>query len=162
MLDELRVKDVFVKIEDYPNISQHAPIGYAIDMMHRVLEDKNKYRTILVIDDDEHLRGYLTLRDLIRAIGPEYLHKKRPDVKGHQPFNFEGLGQDLTSLSLLWQEGFTLKLHGELKKPVKEYMTLMQDQVTLMLPSQNVSILCWFMMGLMIDVVIVLGMQVNG
>lgn len=131
MLDNLCVKDAYIKVDDYPNISDNAPIGHAIHIMHHVLEDQSKYRTILVLDDDDHLKGYLSLRDLIRAVGPDYLHKKRPDVKGHQPFNFEGLGQDLTALSLIWQDGFTLKMHDGLSKPVSEYMTLMEDQVSL-------------------------------
>lgn len=131
MLDKLTVNDLYQTIEDYPNISVDAPIGHAIHIMHNVLEDKSKYRTILVLDDDDHLKGYLSLRDLIRAVGPDYLHKKRPDVKGHQPFNLEGLGQDLSALSLIWQDGFTLKVQGELSKPVSEYMTLMEDQVSL-------------------------------
>jgi len=101
MLDKLCVKDVYVKIDDYPNVSLHAPIGYAIHMMHHVLEDKNKFRTILVLDDEDHLKGYLSLRDLIRAVGPDYMHKKSPDVRGHQPFNLEGLSQDLTALSVI-------------------------------------------------------------
>ena len=130
MLDDLRVKDVYVKIDDYPNISQHAPIGHAINMMHNILRNKSKFRTLLVLDDDDHLKGYLSIRDLIRAVGPDYLHKKKPDVKGHQPFNIEGLDQDLSALALIWQEGFTLKLHDELKKPVKEHMTLMEDSVS--------------------------------
>ena len=131
MLDELHVKDVYVKIDDYPNISHNAPIGQAIYMMHHVLEDKHKFRSILVLDNDDRLKGYLSLRDLIRAVGPEYLHKKRPDVKGNQPFDLKGLGQDLTTLSLLWQDGFTIKLHEELNKPVADHMTLIEDQVSL-------------------------------
>lgn len=130
MLDKLRVNDVYVSIDDYPNISMDAPIGHAIHMMHNVLEDKNKYRTILVLDDEDHLMGYLTLRDLIRAVGPNYLHKTRPAVKGHQPFNLEGLTQDMSALSLIWQEGFTLKLQDELNKPVSDYMTLVEDTIT--------------------------------
>ncbi|MDH3947447.1 MAG: CBS domain-containing protein [Gammaproteobacteria bacterium] len=131
MLDKIRVKDVYIKIDDYPNISLHAPIGHAIHMMHDVLEDKTKYRTILVLDDDDHLKGYLSLRDLIRAVGPDYLHKKRPNMKGHQPFDFEGLTQDMSSLSLILEEGFTLKLQDELDKPVSEYMTLIEDKTSL-------------------------------
>lgn len=129
MLDDVRVKDVYIRIEDYPNVSLDAPIGHAIHIMHHVLADKNKYRNILVLDDDDHLQGYLSLRDLIRAVGPDYLQKRRPDVKGHQPFNIDGINQDLASLSLLWEEGFTAKMHNELKKPVRDYMTLMEDQV---------------------------------
>lgn len=132
MIENHLVKDIYVKIDDYPNILESSPIGNAFYMMHSVLEDKHKYRSILVLDDNSHLKGYLSLRDLIRAVGPDYLHKVHPDVKGHQPFNFEGLGQNLSALSLLWQEGFSVQqLQTEAKKPVSEYMTLMNEQVSL-------------------------------
>lgn len=131
MLDNVRVKDLYITIDEYPDISLDAPIGYAIHFMHRVLQDKNKYRNILVLDDDEHLQGYLSLKDLIRAVGPDYLHKENPAVKGNQPFMFEALEPDVAALSLMWEEGFTARLHSELKKPVRKYMTLMADQVSL-------------------------------
>lgn len=132
MLENHQVKDIYVKIEDYPHVSVDTPIGNAFHIMHSVLEESHKYRSILVLDADKHLKGYLSIRDMIRAVGPDYLHKKRPDVKGNQPFDFVGLGQDLSSLSLLWQEGFTVEqLQKEAKKPVSEYMTLIEDQVTL-------------------------------
>lgn len=132
MLENHLVKDIYVKIDDYPNISGDAPIGDAFNVMHSVLEDKNKYRSILVLDENSHLKGYLSIRDLIRAVGPDYLHKKRPDVKGHQPFNFEALDQNLSALSLLWQDGFDVEqLKSEVKKPVNQYMTLIEEQVSL-------------------------------
>lgn len=132
MLENRQVKDIYIKIENYPNISADAPIGHAFHIMHHTLEDKHKYRSILVLDDDDHLKGYLSMRDLIRAVGPDYLHKTRPDVKGHQPFNFEGLDQNLSALSLLWQEGFNVnQLKSEITKPVSDYMTLVEEQVLL-------------------------------
>lgn len=129
MLDELCVKDVYIKINDYPNISLHAPIGEAIHIMHHILGAKTKYRKILVMDDEEHLRGYLTVIDLVRAVGPDYLKKNRPDVKSNQPFSI--VDQDMSALALFWQEGFTVKMHDELAKPVYEYMTHLEGQVTL-------------------------------
>lgn len=130
MLDDLLIKDIFVKIDDYPNISMDAPIANAFKLMHHVLEDKSKFRTILVLDDEDQLKGYITLRDLVRAVGPDYLHKDRPALKGNQPVG-KAFSQDLTSLSLLWQDEFTFNMKDELMKPVSEYMTLMQDQVSL-------------------------------
>ena len=94
MLDNVRVKDLYIKIDDYPNVSLDAPIGHAIHIMNHVLEDENKYRNILVLDDDDHLQGYLSLRDLIRAVGPEYLQKRHPDIKGNQPFYSEEITED--------------------------------------------------------------------
>ncbi|MCW9024124.1 MAG: CBS domain-containing protein [Gammaproteobacteria bacterium] len=129
MLDDLKVKDVYLKTEDYPNISVNAPLGQAFHLMHHVLEDKTKFRTILVLDDDNRLKGYLSLRDLISAVGPDYLKKCHPHFMRNQPIS--GFCQDLTSLSVIWQEGFTLKLHDELNKPVSECMTPMEDLVIL-------------------------------
>jgi hypothetical protein len=40
MLDNVRVKDLYITLDDYPNISLDAPIGHAIYVMHRVLQDK--------------------------------------------------------------------------------------------------------------------------
>jgi Mg/Co/Ni transporter MgtE len=131
MLENHLVKDIYVKIDDYPNIKEDTPIGNAFYMMHNVLEDQHKYRSILVLDEDQHLKGYLSIRDLIRAVGPDYLQKERPDVKGNQPFNFSGLDQNLSALSLLWQDGFSVEqLQGEAKKPVSQYMTLIEEQVS--------------------------------
>lgn len=129
MLDDSRVRDVYIRIDDYPNISLHAPIGHAFHIMHHVLEDKNKYRTILVLDDDSHLKGYISLKDLIKSVGPDYLKKTKPHFMKSQ--TLDGFEQDLTSLSLIWQEGFTLNLQDVLAKPVSECMTVMEDQVTL-------------------------------
>jgi len=129
MLDELCVKDVYIKIDNYPNILVNAPIGEAIHIMHHELEEKNKYRTILVMDDNDHLQGYLSIFDLIRAVGPDYLQKNRQNVKSHQPYAV--MAQDMSALALIWQEGFSVKMHDELAKPVYEYMTHMESGVSL-------------------------------
>ena len=132
MIENHLVKDIYVKIDDYPNIQETSPIGNAFYMMHNVLEDQHKYRSILVLDENNHLKGYLSIRDLIRSVGPDYLQKVHPDVKGHQPFNFEGLDQNLSALSLLWQDGFSVEqLQNEAKKPVSRYMTLIEEEVSL-------------------------------
>ncbi len=129
MLDELCVKDIYITIDHYPNILLNAPIGEAIHIMHHELEEKTKYRTILVMNDEGHLEGYLSVFDLIRAVGPDYLQKNRPDVKSHQPHAI--MDQDMSALALIWQEGFTLKMHDELAKPVCEYMTQMESTIAL-------------------------------
>jgi predicted transcriptional regulator len=128
MLDDLHVRDFYVPITDYPHVSVSASICDAIQMMHSSLSEGHKYRTILVTDDAQHLKGYLSLRDLTRAIGPKYLSKKAPDYKGHQPFM--GISDDFTALSLIWQEGFTLKIMEEVRKPVADVLTLIKNTVS--------------------------------
>jgi len=129
MLDDLHVRDCYIPITDYPHVPATASICDAIQMMHNNLSEGHKYRTILVTDDNQHLQGYLSLRDLTRAVGPTYLSKKTPDYKGHQPF--QGISDDFTALSLIWQEGFTLKVMEEARKPVSGVMTLIENTVSL-------------------------------
>ncbi len=129
MLDDLHVRDCYVPIADYPHVPASATICDAISMMHSNLSEGHKYRTILVTDENQHLQGYLSLRDLTRAVGPNFLSKKAPDYKGHQPF--QGISDDFTALSLIWQEGFTLKIMEEAKKPVSGVMTLIMNTISL-------------------------------
>ena len=127
MLDDHIAKDFMVSIDDYPHITESTTICEAISLMQSNLHETHKYRTILVTDEEGHLTGYLSLRDLIRAVGPRYLRKEEPDYKGHQPFM--GVSTDLSALALIWQEGFTVKIREEAKKPVKDMLTLIEHTV---------------------------------
>ena len=128
MLDDLVARDFMIPIDEYPHIKVSSSICDAMSLMRDSLAAPNKYRTILVTDDNEHLLGYLSLRDLIRAVGPRYLKKEAPDYKGHQPF--QGIPTDLSALSLIWQEGFSVKIREEAQKSLEGMMTLMEDTVS--------------------------------
>jgi Mg/Co/Ni transporter MgtE len=129
MLDGLTVRDFYIPMTDYPHIESTSSVCKAIVLMYSSLTEGQKYRTILVTDEQQHLMGYLSLRDLIRAVGPKYLRKKKPQIKGHQPFQVTE--QDFTALSLIWQEGFTDKIREEAKQPVADVMTLVDKTVTM-------------------------------
>jgi CBS domain-containing protein len=131
-LDNLTAQDLYIPIDQYPHLTEDAAVSTAIDMAHKALVECAQFRTILVTDSELHLKGYLSLRDLIRAVGPDFLHKRESSYHGNQPF--QGLEQDFTALSLIWQEGFTLKVKEEIKKPVHQVMTLVQDTVSLSAP----------------------------
>lgn len=129
MLDDLKVRDIYIPMQNYPHIPVTATICDAIKLMHSSQTEAHKYRTILVHDNEEHLVGHLSLRDLLRAIGPRYLRKAGPSVKGNQPF--EMIPQDFAALSLIWQEGFTSKIQEEAQNPVTNYLTLFEHTVKL-------------------------------
>lgn len=129
MLDTLTVRDFYIPMTDYPHIDASSPVCKAIVLMHSSLAAGHKFRTILVVDERQQLKGYLSLRDLTRAVGPPYLRKKAPQIRGHQPFQVTD--QDFTALSLIWQEGFTEKIREEAMRPVAEVMTLVDRTVTL-------------------------------
>ncbi len=128
MLDDLLARDFMIPIEEYPHVTDASSVCEAMSLMHNALSESHKYRTILVTDEDQHLLGYLSLRDLIRAVGPRYLRKEAPDFKGHQPFR--GVPSDLSALALIWQEGFSVKIREEAKKPVRDMMTLIEYTVS--------------------------------
>ncbi|TNF37587.1 MAG: CBS domain-containing protein, partial [Gammaproteobacteria bacterium] len=129
MLDNLKVRDIYIPMENYPHIADTATICDAMKMMHSSQTEAHKYRTILVHDQDQHLIGYLSLRDLLRAVGPDYLKKAAPSIKGNQPF--VGIPQDFSALALIWQEGFTVKISEEAQNTVAKYLTLFEHSVKL-------------------------------
>ena len=75
MLDDLLARDFMIPIEAYPHIDVSSSVCDAMALMHSSLAAPHKFRTILVTHEHQHLRGYLSLRDLIRAVGPRYLRK---------------------------------------------------------------------------------------
>jgi CBS domain-containing protein len=128
MLDDLLAGDFMIPIQEYPHIDASSSVCDAMSLMHSSLAAPHKFRTILVTDEHQHLLGYLSLRDLIRAVGPRYLRKEAPSYKGHQPF--QGIASDLSALSLIWQDGFSVKIREEAKKPVKDMMTLIEHTLS--------------------------------
>lgn len=128
MLDSLSVRDLYVSIDEYPHIAADAPIAEAFAILNSALEAHTRYRSMLVHDDDGRLQGYLTMRDLVHAVA-DFQHGKQTAYKYYHPF--EGIPEDFTALSLIWQDGFTLKIREETGKPVHEVMTLVEDTVCL-------------------------------
>jgi CBS-domain-containing membrane protein len=128
MLDSLSVRDLYVSLDEYPHIGADAPIAEAFAVMNSALEAHTRYRSMLVLDNQGYLKGYLTMRDLIHAVA-DFQHSTRPGYKYYHPF--EGIPEDFTALSLIWQEGFTLKIREETANPVQQFMTRVEDTVSL-------------------------------
>ena len=128
MLDKLSVRDLYVSIDEYPHISADAPIAEAFAVINSALEAHTRYRSMLVHDKYGYLKGYLTMRDLIHAVA-DFQHGKQPAYRYYHPF--EGIPEDFTALSLIWQEGFTLKIREETGTPVHEVMNRVEDTVCL-------------------------------
>ena len=128
MLDSLSVRDLYVSIDEYPHIDADAPIAKAFAILNSALEAHTRYRSMLVHDNNGYLKGYLTMRDLIHAVA-DFRRGKPPAYRYYHPF--EGIPEDFTALSLIWQEGFTLKIREETTKPVREVMTQVEDTLSL-------------------------------
>ena len=128
MLDSLSVRDLYVPIDEYPHIAADASIAEAFAAMNRALQAPTRYRSMLVHDGQGFLKGYLTLRALIHAVA-DFQQGKPTAYKYYHPF--ERIPEDLTALSLIWQEDFMPKIREETAQPVHQVMLQVKDTVSL-------------------------------
>lgn len=122
-LDSKHVKELMVSISDYPNIRDDSSVRDALFILRNNFEEGKGYRTILVLDEKNQLKGLLSLGDLIRAVEPRFLKKV-------QPSSYQGLAQEYPALTLIWQELFSKECKEEAKKPVKDVMVPIKATVT--------------------------------
>ena len=66
----------------------------------------------------------------MRAMGPDYIRKHSLTKNIQRPFPDE-ISQDLTALSLIWQDEFTRKIKEAAKKPVSDVMASLRRPVQL-------------------------------
>lgn len=115
-----KVKELMVKITDYPHIPYWMSIRDAIAMMHSVYDKESglgENRMVLVFDESYQLMGVLRLRNLLIGIEPKFLRK---DEKSP----YQGLKHaDYAGLSELVEGTFTSKCKEEAAKPVSEVLT---------------------------------------
>ncbi len=128
MSNAKKVKDVMVKITEYPHIPYWLSVRDAIAMIHSAYSETaglGEQRMVLVFDEKYQLQGILTLKNLLTGIEPRFLRK---DEKSR----YQGLtDQDYVALSALMEATFTDKCKEEAAKPVSEVMTPIRVTVDL-------------------------------
>ena len=119
MSNTKKVKEIMVKLTDYPHIPHWMGVRDAIAMIHSVYDEKlglGENRMVLVFDESYQLLGILRLKNLLTGIEPKFLRK---DDKSR----YQGLTHaDYASLSALVEGTFSEKCKEEAKKPVSEVM----------------------------------------
>ncbi|MBI4653828.1 MAG: CBS domain-containing protein [Nitrospirae bacterium] len=123
MLNNKKVKDLMVSISDYPHMKQDDSVKDAFFILRKNFKEGRGYRSILVLNEENQLRGLLSMRDLIRAVEPRFL-------KMSQPPSYQGPTQEYPALTLIWQELFSKECKEEARKPVKDIMTPVKPAVT--------------------------------
>lgn len=121
------VKDLMVKITEYPHIPYWMSVRDAIAMIHSAYDETaglGEHRMVLVFDEKYQLQGVLTLKNLLTGIEPSFLRK---DDKSR----YQGLSdKDYVTLSALVEGTFSEKSKEEAAKPVKEVMTPIRATVS--------------------------------
>lgn len=62
-----RVKDYMIPFSDYPSVNQNMTLKEAVNLMDRMAKEKG-YRWLVVLDDDDNIAGFLTLRNVFEAM----------------------------------------------------------------------------------------------
>ncbi len=122
-LNSKHIRELMVPISDYPNIKYDASVKDAFAILRRNFKEGKGYRTILVLDEKNQLKGFLSLGDLIQAVEPRFLKMAKPPA-------YQGLAQEYPALTLIWQELFSKECREEARKPVKDVMAPIKATVT--------------------------------
>ena len=118
-----QVLDIFVPLAELPYIAHDASVREAF----AVLQEKHltagwRFRHLLVFDSGERLVGLLGIRDLLRALMPDYL-------KATAAQHIAGTVPDDTDLSILWQDSFVAQCRQANEVQVRNCMALVHDTV---------------------------------
>jgi CBS domain-containing protein len=116
MSDSKAVKDVMIGIFEYPHVPYWFSISQAIRIVKASFISTKKYpdpMAILVFDEKYNLMGTLTLKDILRGLEPRFL---KPSEKA------QGLKEDESTLSLIWDTLFDKSSKDLAEKPVSEIM----------------------------------------
>lgn len=96
----MRINDTVMNhltpLEGYPHVHCDASLKDVFATLKARYDSAEQFRSVLVLDDEEHLVGVLGLRDLLHALLPGYLRE--------HPKHFDGSDMDVSSLAALWQE----------------------------------------------------------
>jgi Mg/Co/Ni transporter MgtE len=120
MSNAKKVKELMVKITEYPHIPYWMSVRDAIFMVHSVYNETlglGVHSMVLVFDEKYQLLGVLTLQNLLTGIEPRFLRK---DEKSR----YQGLTHaDYAGLSTLVEGTFSVECKEEAKKSVSGVMT---------------------------------------
>ncbi len=120
-----QVRDIFIHLADFPHIAQDASIREAFAVLQKQhLTAGWRFRHLLVFDAQETLVGILGIRDLLRALMPDYL-------KATAAQHVFGALPDDTALSALWQDSFVAQCRQANEMRVEKHMAPVHDTVQL-------------------------------
>jgi CheY-like chemotaxis protein len=100
--EEKRVMGVMVPFREYTTVSEDESVGDAIFKLKATFSSKlstsrlmeTGHRSVLVVDDENSVRGILAIRDLLELILPSYLTAPKPsmaDTIQYSPMFWQGM-----------------------------------------------------------------------
>jgi CBS domain-containing protein len=118
-----QVRDVLVRLVDFPHVTRQTTVREAFAVLHEKHQTAGwRFRHLLVFDAQGSLVGLLSIRDLLRALMPEYL-------KATSARHVAGVLPDDASLSLIWQDSFAAQCRQAGEARVDSFMTPVRNSV---------------------------------
>jgi CBS domain-containing protein len=118
-----QVRDILIPLGNYPHVRRGASVCQAFAVLREAQQAAGwRFRNLLVFDDRGGLLGVLGIRDLLRAMMPDYL---KTTLNRH----FEGPADDAAALSIVWEsslEGLCARMD---QVPVDDYLQPVLDTV---------------------------------
>lgn len=117
------VRDILVPLAEYPYIGRGASVRDAFAKLRDTHQSAGwRFRNLLVFDADETLVGVLGIRDLLRALMPDYL-------KANLGRHYAGAQGDDSALSIVWDASFEAKCAEIAEVAVERYMAPVHDTI---------------------------------
>ncbi len=113
MLEQKKVKDLMIPLEDYPHIPCWFTLRQAMAIVREAaikFEGSFEPRAVLVFDEKYQLMGILTLRDIIKGIEPRFMQET-------------ALAEADPNLTVLMGDLFGPGMREASQKPVSEVMS---------------------------------------
>jgi CBS domain-containing protein len=118
-----QVRDILVPLAEYPHIARDASVRDAFGKLRDTHQSAGwRFRNLLVFDADDTLVGVLGIRDLLRALMPDYL-------KANLGRHYSGSQGDDSALSIIWESSFEAKCAEVAEVSVERYMAPVLDTI---------------------------------
>lgn len=117
------VRELYVPLADYPHVRDSATVRDVFATLQEKYSSAEQFRSVLVIDSHDRLVGMLGLRDMLHGLLPDYLRQS--------PTHFQGMGGDVTSLAMLWQEDCADLCRQASLGPVGPHVTVIKGSLHL-------------------------------
>ena len=111
------VSDFAIPIDVYPHLQENQVLQDAIDVIRSfTCVDYLQFSEVLILNDQHELVGRITVREILRGFGPQWLAEdETPD--------FEGLEADFPNLAILWEDSFYKECRNQAGRPLKEFLS---------------------------------------
>jgi CBS domain-containing protein len=115
------VRDILIPLADFPHLQRSDSIHAAFSLLRSTHQNAGwRFRNMLVFENDGSLVGVLGIRDLLRALMPDYL-------KATMAQTYAGALADDASLSIVWEASFEAKCAEIGQVEVGAYMQPIRD-----------------------------------